>query len=126
MTVVAARRDRSVDDVSRAFFRVDGELGLGWIERALDRLATGTRMQRWAVQALRDDLVTARRALAEQALEESGGADPDEAVERFLEARAERRTRLATLTRVLAGESEADLAGLTLVVRQLQALVPSA
>ena len=124
VTAVAARRERPVDDVARAFFRVDGELGLSWVERAIERLPVGTRMQRWALQALRDDLIEARCRLSERALEEAGGAaDPDEAVDRFLETRGERRARLTMLTRALSGENEADLAGLTLVVRQLQALV---
>jgi NAD-specific glutamate dehydrogenase len=80
-------------------------------------------MQRWALQALRADLLYVRRALAERALQEGGEASPEEAVERFLEARGERRARLTALTRALAGEDSADLSGLTLVVRQLQALV---
>jgi len=123
VTAVATRRGRSVEEVAHAFFVVDAELQLGWIERAVERLPVGTRMQRWALHALGDDLLDARGALAERALEEGGEASPEKAVERFLEARRERRARLTALTRALAGEDSADLAGLTLVVRQLQALV---
>ncbi len=123
VTAVAARRGRAVEEVAHAFFLVDTELQLGWIERGVERLPVGTRMQRWALHALRDDMLDVRRALAERALEEACEASPEEAVERFLDARRERRARLTALTRALAGEDSADLSGLTLVVRQLQALV---
>jgi hypothetical protein len=46
----------------------------------------------------------------------------EEAIERFLEGHAAGRARLTDFTRSLAGEG-ADLAGLSLAVRQLRALV---
>jgi glutamate dehydrogenase len=122
VTAVARRSGRSVEDVARAFFLVDAELQLGWLERAVERLPVGTRTQRWALQAVRDDLLAVRRALAERALEEEPGASAEDAVGRFLDARGESRARLTALTRALAGEDGADLAGLMLVVRQLRAL----
>jgi len=79
-------------------------------------------MQRWALQAVRDDVLAARRIVAERALAEAPDADAAEAIDGFLEAHAKGVARLAAFTRALAGEG-ADLAGLTLAVRQLRALV---
>ena len=80
-------------------------------------------MQRWALQAVRDDVLAARRLVAERALRDAPDAAAEEAIDAFLEAKRETRVaRLAGFTRALAGEG-ADLAGLTLAVRQLRALV---
>jgi glutamate dehydrogenase len=105
------------------FFALGAELRVDWIERELARVRSASRMQRWALQALREDLFRVRRELAERTLGESEGADPLVAVARFLEARADRGRRLATFLRALAREGDPDLAGLTLAVRQLRGVV---
>jgi glutamate dehydrogenase len=92
------------------------------MERELARVRSSTRMQRWALQAVREDALMARRELAESALRESPGAEPLEAVERFLHEHAAQVARLEAFLRTLAREGEPDLAGLTLAVRQLRAL----
>ena len=69
------RPDRSIEDVARVFFALGGELRLDWMERELARVRSATRMQRWALQAVREDAFKARRELAECALRESAGAD---------------------------------------------------
>jgi glutamate dehydrogenase len=69
-----------------------------------------------------DDVLEARRVLALQALEESPGASPEDAVRTFLDSRAELRGRLAAFTRALALEGSTDLAGLSLAVRHLREL----
>jgi glutamate dehydrogenase len=122
IVLVSRRTERSVEEVAGAFFLLGRELQLAWLEREIDALPVGTRMQRWALQAVRDDLLAARRAVAEQALREAPGMTADDAVDRFLAEHGEGRERLSALTRTLAGEG-ADLAGLTLAVRQLRALV---
>jgi glutamate dehydrogenase len=119
---IARISGRSVEDVGRAFFRLGQELQLAWLEREIEKLPVGTRMQRWALQAVRDDVLAARRLVAEQALAEAPDAAADEAIDEFLEDHAAGVARLAAFTRALAGEG-ADLAGLTLAVRQLRALV---
>jgi len=120
---VAHATGRSVEDVARVLSRLASELRLDWMERELERVRTATRTQRWAVQAVREDSFRAARELAERALTESPGADPVAVVEAFLEARAERVRRLRILLRVVAREGDPDLAGLTLAVRQLRAVV---
>jgi glutamate dehydrogenase len=104
------------------FVALEDRLQIGWIEAQLDALPVSTRMQRWALQALRDDLWRARRELAQRALGEAPGAAPKDAIERFVEGRPDAIRRLQSFARTLTVEGSTDLAGLTLVVRQLRAL----
>ena len=123
MVVVADATGRTIEDVARVFFTVGDELGLDWLERELGRVRSATRMQRWALQAVREDAFRARRELAAAALRASPGADPVVASERFLHEHASGARRLDTFLRALAREGEPDLAGLGLAVRQLETLV---
>jgi glutamate dehydrogenase len=126
VTRTAARTGRSVEDVAEAFFSLGAALRLDWMETELARVRSATRVQRWALQAVREDAAEARRDVTEQALRAAGDAPAEEAVEeaveRFLEARAEPARRLADLLRALSREGDPDLAGFTLAVRQLRAL----
>jgi glutamate dehydrogenase len=119
---VARTCGRTVEDVTRVFFAVGAELRLDWLENEAARVHATTRMQRWALQAVREDAVQARRELAEQALREGDGAEPDAAVARFLEAHERPARRLESFLRALAREGDPDLAGLSLAVRQLRSL----
>jgi glutamate dehydrogenase len=105
------------------FFAIGAELKLDWMERELERVRSSTRMQRWALQAVREDAFKARRDLAEAALRESPTAEPLVAVERFLHEHAGQAAALESFLRALAREGESDLAGLALAVRQLGGLV---
>jgi glutamate dehydrogenase len=122
--VVAISRltGRPVADVGRAFFALGEKLQLAWLEHQIEGLPLGTRMQRWALQAVRDDVLAARRLVAERALENAPDAGAEDAIERFVTDNEKGVARLAGFTRALAGEGT-DLAGLTLAVRQLRALV---
>jgi glutamate dehydrogenase len=119
---VARRTERSIEDVTRVFFAVGERLRLDWLEHEIDRVRSATRMQRWALQAVRDDVLYVRRELAEEALLEAPGADPQDAVQRFLDGREQTARRLETFMRTLAREGDPDLAGLSLAVRQLRGL----
>ena len=77
---------RSVEDAGMAFVLLEDRVQIAWIEEQLDALPVSTRMQRWALQALRDDLWRARRELACKALNDAPGASVEDAVERFVEA----------------------------------------
>ncbi len=83
----------------------------------------GTRWQRWARQAVEDDLLAVRRELTEKALELAGDRPIDEAVEGFLATRAERVARVQRFIRALAVEGVSDLAQLTVALRQLRSLL---
>jgi glutamate dehydrogenase len=123
IVAAAATTGRSVEDVARVCFAIGAELRLDWMERELARVRSATRMQRWALQAVREDAFKARRDLAESALRQAPDAEPLVAVEHFLHAHAAQAARLEAFLRALAREGESDLAGLSLAVRQLGALV---
>jgi glutamate dehydrogenase len=123
MVAAARSTERTIEDVARVFFALGVELRLDWMERELARVRSATRMQRWALQAVREDAFKARRQLAESALTTTSGAEPVVAVERFLHDHASGARRLETFLRALAREGEPDLAGLALAVRQLGTLV---
>jgi glutamate dehydrogenase len=72
---------------------------------------------------VREDATQARRELTQTALDESPNRSPAEAVERFLHSRDSATRRFSAFLRALSREGEPDLAGLTLAVRQLRALV---
>jgi len=120
MAFVAQQAGLELDDVARAFLLLDERLRMAWLEAELDRLAATTRWQRWAVEAVRDDLLLARRELALGALAAEPG-DVEAAVERLLATHAMAAARLESFLRSLEVEG-ADLAGLTLAVRQLRSL----
>jgi glutamate dehydrogenase len=109
--------------VAATFFDLGERLGLEWLELEVLRLPAGTRVLRWAQQALLDDVLDARRVLSEQALREApDGAEPGAAVEAFLAAREAPRRRLTAVARALRLEGDGDLAGLTLAIRHLRGL----
>src|SRR5205807_3774643 len=70
---VAAESERDVEEVARAFFLVGEAFHIDALERALDELEPRSRWQRWAMQALEDDLLSVRRDLAATALAEGAG-----------------------------------------------------
>jgi glutamate dehydrogenase len=119
---IAEATGRGIEDVAAVAFAVGAELRIDWLEAQLDQVRATTRMQRWALQAVREDAREARRDLARQALAEATGAPPQEAVEDFLVTRADGVRRLQAFLRSLSREGDPDLAGLTLAVRQLRAL----
>ncbi|MCW2994292.1 MAG: hypothetical protein JWQ18_1787, partial [Conexibacter sp.] len=96
---VAQNTGREVVAVARTFFDLGERLGLEWLEQEVLALPAATRVHRWEQQALLDDVLDARRVLAEKALEESPGAAPAAAVDAFLEAREAPRRRLTSVAR---------------------------
>ena len=119
---VATETGRSVEEVARAFFLVGDVAFIDWLEGRLAEVPTGARWHRWAVQAIEDDLLTARRRLAELALEQSEGGTADEAVEALMTRNGVAAKRLGRFMRGLALEEASDLASLTVAVRQIRAL----
>jgi glutamate dehydrogenase len=122
MVWVAGATGRAIEEVADVFFAVGAELRLDWIETELERVPAPSRMQRWALQAVREDAAQVRRELAGGVLAESNNAAPQEAVARYLAERGDALRRFTAFLRSLSREGEPDLAGLTLAVRQLRAL----
>ncbi len=123
MVWVAGATGRPIEAVAEVFFAVGAELRLDWMESELERVPATTRMQRWALQAVREDAAQVRRELAGSVLAETADDSATEAVESFLAERGDALRRLTSFLRALSREGEPDLAGLTLAVRQLRAIV---
>jgi NAD-specific glutamate dehydrogenase len=81
-----------------------------------------TRTRRWAVRALHDDLLEARRELVARALALGGDGGPEAAVDALLGEIDLQRARLERFLRSLALERAGGLPALTLAVRQLRTL----
>jgi glutamate dehydrogenase len=110
-------------EVARGFFVLGERLEIDWLETQLETLPTTTRWQRWALQSTEDDLLALRRRLCERVLEEAHrGGSIDDAVEAFLEARADAVERVRRFMRSLAVEGVTDGSQLTVALRQLRTL----
>ncbi len=121
VTVVAAT-GRPVEDVAHAFFLVGDAAYIDWLEARLSEVPATTRWHRWALQAVEDDLLTARRSLAERVLAHAGGGSVEEAMATFAAEHHDPTKRLARFMRGLALEEKSDLAAVTVAVRQIRAL----
>lgn len=120
---VVQNTDRSLYEVGQAFYRIADVLDIGWLEQEIENLRPTSRMHRWAQNALRDDILLARKELAERALMASPDAPIEEAIERFLLLRQQGTERFTKFSRSLNVDGAPDLAGLTLAVRQLHELL---
>ncbi|HEY6566286.1 MAG TPA: NAD-glutamate dehydrogenase [Actinomycetota bacterium] len=120
---VANATGRSVLEVARGFFLLGERLEIDWLEQQLEAMPAATRWQRWAQQSMEDDLFNLRRQLAETALAECGPLPIDEAIEKFLESRADPFGRLQRFMKGLSVDGMNDIAPLTVALRQIRALV---
>ncbi len=118
MIAVANATGRPIEEVAATFFAVGAELRLDWMEAELERTPASGRMQRWALQAVREDAAQVRRELAQAVFSATDGD-----VDAYLASRGDRVRRLNAFLRSLAREGDPDLAGLTLAVRQLRSIV---
>ena len=123
VTAVAAVTERPVEDVARVFVLIGEELPLNELEEAFNTLPAMRRMERWALQAVREDARRVRRDIAEHALVATPECGPEESLVRFLTRHDEEIRRLDAFMRTLSREGSTDMAGLALAVRQLRSLV---
>jgi glutamate dehydrogenase len=123
--VIAVSRatGRTLEEVAGAFFLVGERLHLDWFERRLLELPDGSRFERWATQAVGDDLMTLRRDIALRVLHSSDGRPLGRAMEDYLEGRSEAYERLNRLVSSLQAQGETSLAALTVALRQVRGLV---
>jgi glutamate dehydrogenase len=122
VTAVASATGRPVEDVARVFVAIGERLPLNELEEVLDSLPATRRMERWALQAVREDARGVRREIAERALTAAPDTGPDEALLLYLSGLDESTRRLDAFMRTLAREGTADTAGIALAVRQLRSL----
>ena len=122
--VVAASEatDRSIADVTKAFFLVGEAMYVDWLEARVAEVSATTRWHRWAVQALEEDLRLLRRQVAERVLTRGGDVSVDEALEAYVASHRDVLSRLRRFMRGLTHEEASDLAALTVAVRQARSL----
>jgi NAD-specific glutamate dehydrogenase len=118
---VSAETGRPLEEVGEAFALAGERLRLGWLESELEELPAAQRVQRWAVQDLRDDARRARRGLVGHALADAPDLPATEAFQAFIAANEARTEHLVSIMRSLSVDGS-DLAGLMVVVRELRAL----
>ncbi len=114
---------RPLDDVTNAFFLGGERLQLDWLEQRLSEVPQQSRWQRWASQAIRDDLLGLRRDAATRILAREDAVSVDSQLMRFLDERRAPLERLGRLISTLAAQEEASLAALTIAVRQARRVV---
>jgi glutamate dehydrogenase len=119
---VATESGRDVVEVARAFFLVGEAFHVDRLEAAMEHIEPSSKWQRWALQALEDDLLEIRRDLAARAIAEGTGRPIDDAVESFLGSRAEAIARLDRFMRTLAADPGGGLSALSVAVRQVRGL----
>ncbi|MGZ5354220.1 MAG: NAD-glutamate dehydrogenase [Actinomycetota bacterium] len=119
---VAAETGRPVEEVAHAFFLVGEAAYVDWLEARLAEVPATTRWHRWALQAVEDDLLAARRRLAERVFEHAEGGSMEDALAEFEREHHDPTRRLARFMRGLALEEASDLAAVTVAVRQIRAL----
>ena len=111
MVWVAGATGRAIEEVAEVFFAVGAELRLDWIETELERVPAPSRMQRWALQAVREDAAQVRRELAGGVLAESARRRRRRRSRRYLAERGDALRRFTAFLRSLSREGEPDLAG---------------
>ncbi len=112
-----------IADVARAFSAFGEVLHLDWLEVSLDGVPASSRWERWAINAIQDDLLLVRREAVAGALAESDGADVEEALAAFVARRPQAVGRLDRLIAQLRTEGVRHLAVLTVAVRQVRGVV---
>ena len=120
---LARRHNRKVAEVAEVMFRAGEEVGVGHLEK----LATGyfftDSWQRWALEALEDDLVELRRRLTGRILMDAADLTAQEAVERYTSTNAAALDRLRVFLSGLGADQPDNMAPLMIGVRQLRALL---
>jgi glutamate dehydrogenase len=119
---VAAETGRPIEQVARAFFLVGEAAYIDWLEERLAGVPATTRWHRWALQAVEDDLLSARRRLAERVIAHADVRSIEEGMRSFVDEHDDPTKRLARFMRGLALEEVSDLAAVTVAVRQIRAL----
>jgi glutamate dehydrogenase len=121
---VSETTDRPLEAVVEAYFALGSRFVLTWLRDRIIELPRANRWQVLARAALRDDLYSLHRALAQEVLEDAGDeASPDDAIEAWRErneAAVERVTRM--LSDIRASRTY-DMTTLPVALRELRNLV---
>jgi len=123
VAAVSRTTGHPVRHVADAFVRVTDALPLDRLGRRLRTIAPEGHWQRWQHRGLLDDLRDLRRKVAAAALDAHADVMATEAVERYLDDRADHLERIVTVLDLLERESSAGLAGVAVAVRTLREIL---
>jgi glutamate dehydrogenase len=115
---------RGVEEVAKVYFGVGARFSLDRLRSASSSVAAGTPWQKSALSAVVDDLFNYQSALASRVIQEVNGTDGDP-VEAWLADRRHLVERVDQTMQELRNATTVDLAMLTVVYRQLRALLDS-
>ena len=108
------------------YFALDRHLQLNWLRERILRLPRDDRWQALARAALRDDLYAVRAALTADVLRAGGTAqDSDELIRRGFAHIQAAVGRCLGVLRDIAADDRADLATLSVALREVRGLVSS-
>jgi glutamate dehydrogenase len=123
IAAVAAQTGRTIEEVATAFFLAGERLHVDWLERELDEVPATSNWQRWAAQAVADDLMTLRRDIALRALQGGDHGSVESSLDAYVASRAEAVDRFERLIDSFEQQEEPSLAAITVALRQIRSLV---
>jgi glutamate dehydrogenase len=122
---VAASTSTPVLDVATVYFALAEQLHLTWLRDRILALPRNDRWQALARAALRDDVYAAHAALTADVLTIGQGAPPGAALTMWTAARGSRIDRGLRAFAEIRTSGVADLATLSVALRDVRALVPA-
>jgi glutamate dehydrogenase len=123
---VASATGRDLLEVAGVYFALDRHLKLDWLRERILRLPRDDRWQTLARAALRDDLYAVRASLTAEVLQAGGPAqDSDELIEHGFAGNQSAVGRCVGVLQDIAAENRADLATLSVALREVRGLVSS-
>jgi glutamate dehydrogenase len=125
---VSAASHRPVEEVAEVYFTIEDRLGLGSLRDLVNALPRDDRWHTLARAALRDDLYAAHAALTADVLASTDSALPAaERLTHWIETNAGSVQRAAQLlSDILSDPAQADLATLSVALRQIRSVIRSA
>lgn len=123
---VASATGREREQVAAVYFALGQQLQLNWLRERILRLPRDDRWQALARAALRDDLYAVRASLTAEVLQVDGTAqDSDELIRRWFAHNQQAVDRCLAVLRDIAAADRADLATLSVALREVRGLVSS-
>ena len=120
---VAAQTGADVRDVTAVYFAIADEFGLSWLRARISELPRADRWQTLARAALRDDMNGLHAALTADVLGSGDGTPPAAALADWRTARAVPLERLARVFADIKSGAVADMATLSVAVREVRTLL---
>jgi glutamate dehydrogenase len=118
----AAAAGEDVVAVASVYFDLGARLGLDWLAQRVNALPAEGHWQTLAKLALRDDLADLQRVLAHEVLAAAGGSEPSSRIAAWEAANRTARERAARVVQEVRDNPAADLAMLSVALRELRNL----